>query len=143
MQYWQSQLKHRIAKDGETSAGWNMLRNCHRKVKTNDVSQTLARSSVAQRSDASHRFGTLSASSKCLSLTASARRLVARSPNQNDAASSSQVRQTTAKTTSAGRIAVWGAKDADLSASTRKRVEGGLNIVDMSFEWQNDHEILP
>ena len=93
----------------------------------NLVSQTLARSSMAQRSDASNRPGTVSASSTNLSLIASAGTLAARSSNQNDAASSSHVWQADAKTTSAGSAAAWRAnQDLDLSTSTRKCVVGDL-----------------
>ena len=93
----------------------------------NLVSQTLARSSMAQRSDASNRPGTVSASSTNLSLIASAGTLAARVSNQNDAASSSQVWQADAKTTSAGSAAAWRAnQDLDLSTSTRKCVVGDL-----------------
>ena len=85
---------------------------------------------------------TLSPSSKDLGLISSTGRLVARDSNQNDAASSSQVWQTNAETTSAGRTTAREAtQDTDLSTSTWKRAAGDPKNVDTNSEWQIDYQI--
>ena len=97
---------------------------------------------MAQRSDASHRPGTLSASSKDLGLLSSTGKPVAGDSSPKDEASSSQVWQANAKTTSAGRTAAWRAnQDTDLSTSTWKRVARDLEIVDIHSGWQKDDQI--
>ena len=63
----------------------------------NLVPKTVARSSTAQNSSASNCLRTLIELGQSLSLTGRARKLAGKDSNQNDAASSSQVRQSDVK----------------------------------------------
>ena len=98
----------------------------------NLVSKTVASSSTAQSSSASNGWE-----------IACAGRLVAEHSNQNDAASSSQVWQSDAKTNaSAGRLAATETNQKlDFQASVGRLAAEGSGIVDVDLVWPNDFQI--
>ena len=106
----------------------------------NLVSKTVASSSTAQSSRASNRPEILKATSQGLSLIAIVGRPAAENSNHNDAASSSQVWQSDAKTNdSARRLAASGTnQNLDFLASTGKPAAEGSSIVDVDSLWPNN-----
>ena len=108
----------------------------------NLVSKTAASSSTAQSSSASNCPRILKRPSQSLSLTACAGRFAAEDSNQNDAASSSQVWQSDAKSNaSAWRPAATETnQNLDFLSSGKPAAEGS-GIVDVDSVWPNNFRI--
>ena len=109
----------------------------------NLVSKTVASSPTVQSSSASNCLGTPKALGQSLCLTGRARKPAGKDSNQNDAASSSQVRQSDVKRNlSAGRSAAGETnQNLDLSARAGTPAAQGSNIVDVDSEWTNSNPI--
>ena len=110
----------------------------------NLVSQAVASSSTAPSSSASNRPGILKASSQSFSLIASVGRLAAEESNYNDAASSSQVWQSDAKTNDSARRLASTGTNQNLGFQDREWRLAAKNsdIIDDDTEWPNNYSIF-